>query len=78
MFKTANMKYRQFGKCGLKLSVISLGVFINSESTVEDMVNVLKSSIQNGINHFDTAELYSSGQNEILLGEALKQIGEDR
>ena len=61
MFKTANMKYRNLGKSGLKVSAISLGIFVNSESTVDDLVNVLKVSLVNGVNHFDTAEIYSAG-----------------
>ena len=68
MFKTANMKYRNFGNSGLKISVVSLGVMVNSESNADDLAELLKVCLENGINHFDTAELYSAGQNEELLG----------
>ena len=63
MFKTGNMTYRSFGNSGLKVSVISLGCMVNSEFTVDDMVEVLKVCFANGVNHFDTAELYSAGEN---------------
>ena len=62
------MKYRNFGNSGLKISVVSLGVMVNSESNADDLAELLKVCLENGMNHFDTAELYSAGQNEELLG----------
>lgn len=38
----------------------------------------IKLAYDRGINFFDTAEQYSSGRAEILLGKALKHFGWDR
>lgn len=35
----------------------------------------MKAAYDAGINFFDTAEQYSGGQSEIVLGEAIKKFG---
>ena len=35
----------------------------------------MKAAYEAGINFFDTAEVYSGGQSEIVLGEAIKKFG---
>lgn len=35
----------------------------------------MKAAYDAGINFFDTAEVYSGGQSEIVLGEAIKKFG---
>lgn len=35
----------------------------------------MKVAYEAGINFFDTAEVYSAGQSEIVLGEAIKKFG---
>lgn len=35
----------------------------------------MKVAYEAGINFFDTAEVYSGGQSEIVLGEAIKKFG---
>jgi aryl-alcohol dehydrogenase-like predicted oxidoreductase len=50
------MIYRNFGNSGLKISVISIGLAINYKSDLyEQDKEIIAFSLQNGINHFDTA-----------------------
>lgn len=35
----------------------------------------MKAAYDAGVNFFDTAEVYSGGQSEIVLGEAIKKFG---
>jgi len=78
------MKYKQLGRSGLLVSELCLGTmtfggkgFWSSmgalgQSAVTDIV---KGAYEAGINFIDTADVYSEGESEQLLGEALKQSG---
>jgi aryl-alcohol dehydrogenase-like predicted oxidoreductase len=39
---------------------------------------IIRKCLANGINHFDTAEMYGNGLAEESLGKILKKIGVDR
>ncbi|KAJ6641264.1 Versiconal hemiacetal acetate reductase, partial [Pseudolycoriella hygida] len=79
------MEYVRFGKTGLKVSRICLGCmsygspdwspWIKGE---EESIEQIKRAYEAGINFFDTADTYSSGLSEIILGKALRQIGAPR
>ncbi|ORZ03713.1 NADP-dependent oxidoreductase domain-containing protein [Syncephalastrum racemosum] len=62
------MEYRYLGNSGLKVSVLSLGSWITFEQTTD----IVRASLELGINHFDVAESHSGGQAEIDLGHALR------
>ena len=78
------MKYTTLGQSDLKASVIGLGTAqfgstlwgYNTKYTKKDAINLTKAAINEGINIFDTAELYSDTRSEQILGEALQ--GYDR
>ncbi|MEJ3718510.1 aldo/keto reductase [Paenibacillus polymyxa] len=69
------MEFRRVGSSGLKVSSIGLGTWINF-SSVEDHVPLIKLAMEQGIFHFDTADLYGAipGWSEELLGKSLKGI----
>lgn len=79
MFNKANMEYRKLGSTGLQVSVLSYGNF-NSRELIpfEEQVKIIKLCLQNGVNFFDTAELYTEGKDEEDLGKVLKEIKEPR
>lgn len=58
--KKATMEYRNLGPTGIKVSVISYGNWVNSNS--EESKNLTIECVQKawdlGINFFDTAEIY--------------------
>jgi aryl-alcohol dehydrogenase-like predicted oxidoreductase len=75
------MEYRVLGKSGLKVSVISMGTFSFggvgafarvANQDVDDARRLIDVCIDGGVNLFDTANMYSFGRSEEILGEALK------
>lgn len=69
------MKYRKLGNSGLKVSEISLGTWLSCDDLAakEKSIEIIDTAVDCGINFFDTANAYSSGRAEIILGEALKK-----
>ena len=73
----SKMEYRYLGNSGLLVSVLSFGTWVNNddEKLVEDSVKV---ALENGVNFFDTAEIYGLGKAEIALGKAFKKLNVQR
>ena len=72
-----DMVYRYLGKTGLKVSVLSFGNWLNSD-TKEDYEltrDCMKKCYEHGVNFFDTAEIYGAGQAEECMGKAIKELG---
>ncbi len=78
------MKYRLLGRTGLYVSEMCLGTMTFGGagfwkvmgSLGRSAVNeIVKTAFDAGVNFFDTANVYSHGQSESLLGEALRTIG---
>jgi len=68
-----DMHYRQLGDSGLKVSVVGLGC--NNFGRRVDRAGtarVVDAAIDEGINLFDTADVYSDGESEEFLGAAIK------
>ena len=74
------MQYRDFSNTGWKVSEIGLGCWaIGSEwgdVTATDARGVLKTSLDNGVNFFDTADVYGDGRSEKFVGELIKSTSE--
>ncbi|KAJ7709804.1 aryl-alcohol dehydrogenase [Mycena rosella] len=75
------MKYVRLGNSGLKVSCIILGCMSYSspkwQSWVlpeEEGLKHIKFAYDAGINTFDTANTYSNGLSEVVLGKAIKQF----
>lgn len=75
------MEYRQLGRSGLRVSVLTLGtmtfggrgIFAKTGSTdVAGARRLIDISLDAGINLLDTANVYSMGLSEEILGEALE------
>ncbi len=71
------MKTRTLGKSGLEVSALGLGcmglTFGYGPATNEaDAIKLIQKAIELGVTFFDTAEAYTQGGNEELLGKALK------
>ena len=65
------MNYRKLGKSELAISEISFGC-MSLKIGANDNQSILNKAVDNGINYFDTADLYDKGENEKLVGLALK------
>ena len=74
------MKYRKFGSLDWNVSEIGLGCWqIGADwgEVREDKAKeVLKSSFDNGVNFFDTADVYGMGRSEKFVGEFIKSLSE--
>lgn len=71
------MKYRNLGKTGYNVSEVSLGTWQLGSKWGEtfDLENALATlavAVQNGVNLFDTADIYQDGMSEQAIGEFLK------
>jgi voltage-dependent potassium channel beta subunit len=74
------MDYRRLGRSGLKVSEFSFGSWVTFGKQVDggDAVDLMAHAYDNGINFFDNAEGYESGNSEIVMGQALKTLGWSR
>jgi aryl-alcohol dehydrogenase-like predicted oxidoreductase len=60
------------------LYVTELGLGCMSIGTEETTARkIIEASLEEGINYFDTADLYDFGENEIIIGKALKDVREN-
>lgn len=67
------MEYRRMGRSGLKVSAVCLGTMTFGHGTDEaEAKRMVDLCFEAGVNFFDTADAYGSGQSEVLLGKALK------
>jgi aryl-alcohol dehydrogenase-like predicted oxidoreductase len=69
------MEYRTLGGTGLKVSAQCLGTMMFGEwgnTDVDDCIGTIRAAIDGGINFVDTADVYSSGESEEIVGKALK------
>jgi 1-deoxyxylulose-5-phosphate synthase len=76
------MEYVNLGKTGLKVSRICLGTMTfgspewrNWVLGEADSLPFVKRALDHGINFFDTADMYSLGQSEVVLGNCLSKLG---
>ncbi|XP_065140508.1 voltage-gated potassium channel subunit beta-2 isoform X1 [Paramisgurnus dabryanus] len=73
----SSMKYRNLGKSGLRVSCLGLGTWVTFGSQISDEMaeSLMTIAYENGVNLFDTAEVYASGRAEITLGNIIKKKG---
>jgi aryl-alcohol dehydrogenase-like predicted oxidoreductase len=79
------MRYRLLGQTGLYVSELCLGTMTYGGNSgiwetignlQQDAVNEqVRFAVDAGINFIDTANVYSTGKSELLLGESLKMLG---
>src|SRR3989337_2654292 len=79
------MQYVQLGRSGIKVSRLCLGMMSYGSKKWRDWVleeeeakPFMKRALDAGINFFDTADIYSLGESEKVLGNLLKHFGVQR
>ncbi len=79
------MEYVRFGNTGMKVSRLCLGMMTYGSKKWREWVleepeakPFVKRALDAGINFFDTADVYSLGASEEVLGNLLKQLGVKR
>lgn len=78
------MKYRQMGRTGLYVSEICLGTMtFSGQGTQWQQIGkvdqsgvngLVETALKAGVNFIDTADVYSEGQSEVMLGQALRDL----
>jgi aryl-alcohol dehydrogenase-like predicted oxidoreductase len=82
------MEFRQLGKSGLQVPVLCLGTgtfgggdeFFRAwgETDVKEATGLIDICLEAGVNFFDTADIYSQGLSEEILGEAIRHVARDK
>ena len=71
------MNYRRLGRAGIKVSELSFGSWVTfgPQIGVGEATEILGYAYEQGVNFFDNAEAYSSGESERIMGAAIAQLG---
>ncbi|WP_328535983.1 aldo/keto reductase [Streptomyces sp. NBC_00344] len=67
-------EYRNFGRTGVKVSPLCLGTMMfgpRGNPDHEDSIRIIHHALDSGINFIDTADVYSAGESESIVGKAL-------
>ncbi|WP_372441864.1 aldo/keto reductase [Actinoplanes campanulatus] len=74
------MPLRPFGRTGVKVSALALGTMMFGERgnpDHHDSIRIIHRALDAGINLVDTADVYSQGESEEIVGKALKNRRDD-
>src|SRR4029079_15158447 len=81
----AKMTYTRLGSTGMQVSRLCLGTMTYGSKKWREWVleedqsrPFIRQAIEAGINFFDTADMYSVGKSEEILGRALKEYAPSR
>lgn len=67
------MQYRQLGKSNLRVSALCLGTMMFGDQTGEEEArSIVADAAANGVNYIDTADVYTRGASETMVGGLLK------
>lgn len=69
------MSYRRLGRTGVKVSPLTLGTMNFGSRATQDhreAIGIIHRALDAGINIVDTADSYSQGESEVILGKALQ------
>jgi hypothetical protein len=76
--KGSPMHYNTLGHSNLKVSALCLGTMMFGDQTARDEAAlILADAHANGINYIDTADVYTKGASEIMVGELLQNQRHD-
>jgi aryl-alcohol dehydrogenase-like predicted oxidoreductase len=74
------MRYRTLGGTGIQVSAYCLGTMMLGEwgnADHDDAVRIVHAALDAGLNFIDTADVYSAGESEEIVGKALKGRRDD-
>ena len=75
------MEYRQLGYTGLRVSALALGTMtfggrgkfaLVGETEIDEARRMIDRALDGGVNFIDTADVYSDGRSEEIVGEVIK------
>ena len=68
------MQYRRLGRTGLQVSELCLGAMMFGQwgnTDHDDSIRIIHTALDAGINFIDTADVYSAGESEEIVGKAI-------
>jgi aryl-alcohol dehydrogenase-like predicted oxidoreductase len=68
------MDYRPLGRTGVSVSKLCLGTMMFGDwgnKDLDDSIRIIHRALDAGINFLDTADIYSQGESEVIVGKAL-------
>ena len=70
------MEYRNLGNSGLKISELSFGSWVTFVNQLgqKQALECMAFAYEQGVNFFDNAEAYASGDSEVLMGKVLNKL----
>jgi aryl-alcohol dehydrogenase-like predicted oxidoreductase len=74
------LKYRSIGRTGVKVSPLCLGAMMFGQwgnPDHDDSIAIIHKALESGINFIDTADVYSAGESEEIVGKALQGRRDD-
>src|ERR1700760_1099180 len=74
------MQYRSLGRTGVQVSDLCLGAMMFGawgNPDHDDSIRIIHAALAAGINFIDTADVYSGGESEEIVGKALKSRRDD-
>ena len=74
------MRYRTLGRTGIKVTPFALGAMMfgaGGNPDHDDSIRIIHKALDAGINFVDTADRYSGGESEEIVGKALKGRRDD-
>ena len=74
------MNYRTLGRTGIQVSPYCLGAMMfgaMGNPDHDDSIRIIHQALDAGINFIDTADVYSNGESEVIVGKALKGRRDD-
>ena len=67
------MHYRLLGRTGVRVSPLCLGTMMfGAQTTAADSIAIIHKAMGQGVNFIDTADMYSVGESERVVGQALQ------
>ncbi|EME58395.1 aldo/keto reductase [Amycolatopsis decaplanina] len=74
------MQYRTLGRTGVQISTLALGAMnfgAIGRTTQDEVTAIVDTALAGGINLIDTADMYSGGESEKMVGKAIASRRED-
>src|SRR3954454_1361762 len=75
-----NMQYRTLGRTGVQVSSLALGAMNFGKigrTTQDEATAIVDAALEGGINVIDTADMYSGGESEEMVGKAIAARRDD-
>jgi aryl-alcohol dehydrogenase-like predicted oxidoreductase len=75
------MKNRTLGRTGIKVSPLCLGAMMFGDwgnPDHDESIRIIHRALDAGINFIDTADVYSAGESEVIVGKALASVDRTR